>query len=130
MCRVFMSLSSMESSEYKSSTYELDSHANMIVLGKQAFVFNHTGQYENVKVFSEDAGGIPKVPIVDAVISYYCPHSGGTRLLIERNYLCVPLIAHNLPPPFILREAGLILNDTPKIHFDNPIVEDHSFLDE
>ena len=102
----------------------------MIVLGKQAFVFNYTGQYENVKVFSEDAGGIPKVPIVDAVISYYCPHSGGTRLLIERNYLYVPLMAHNLSPPFILCESGLILNDTPKIHVDNPIVEDNSFLDE
>ena len=39
----------MESSDYKASTSELDPHANMIVVGKQAFVFNNTGQYSNVK---------------------------------------------------------------------------------
>ena len=32
--------------------------------------------------------------------------------------------------PFILREAGLVLNDTPKIHCDDPSVEDHSLFDE
>ena len=36
----------------------------------------------------------------------------------------------NLIPPFILREAGLVLNYTPKIHFDDPSVEYHSLFDE
>jgi hypothetical protein len=35
----------------------------------------------------------------------------------------------NLIPPFILREAGLILNDTSKIHYNEPSVEDHSLFD-
>ena len=48
----------------------------MVVVGKQAFVFNHTGQYANIKSFSEDTGGMIKVPIVDYVIAYDCPHSG------------------------------------------------------
>ena len=41
-------------------------------------MFNDTVQYANVKSFSEDAGGIPKVTIVDAVIAYDFPCSGET----------------------------------------------------
>ena len=33
-------------------------------------------------------------------------------------------------PPFILREVGLVLNDTPKIHCNFPSAEDHSLFDE
>ena len=33
-------------------------------------------------------------------------------------------------PPFVLREAVLILNDKPKIHYEYPSVEDHSLLHE
>ena len=71
-----MSVSSMESSDYKASTYELNSRADMILVGKKDFLFNHTGQYANLKSFSEYAGVMPKVTIVDAVIAYDCPRSG------------------------------------------------------
>ena len=66
---------------------------------------------------------------MDTVIAYDCPHSVETCLLVARNALCVPSMDHNLVPPFILREAGLILNDKPKIHYEDPSVEDHSFMD-
>ena len=33
-----------------------------------------------------------------------------------RNALHVKSMAHNLVPPFILREAGLLVNDVPWIH--------------
>eukprot|EP00957_Ditylum_brightwellii_P181752 13845823-Ditylum_brightwellii.AAC.1 len=32
---------------------------------------------------------------------------------------------HNLIPPFMLREAGTIVNDTPTTHKENPTVDDH-----
>ena len=67
---------------------------------------------------------------MDAVIAYDCPHSGETYLLVVRNALCIPSMDHNLVPPFVLREAGLILNDKPKIHYEDPSVEDHSLLHE
>ena len=35
---------------------------------------------------------------------------------------------HNLLPPFILREAGLTVNDVPKIQVSVPSVEDHSIF--
>ena len=114
---------------FKSST-GLYSHANMVVIGKQAFIFSHSGQYANVRAFTDEVKVIPKVPIVDAVIAYDFPQSVQTYLLVARNALCVPSMEHNLIPPFILREAGLVLNDTPKIHYNVPSAEDHSLFDE
>jgi hypothetical protein len=131
-----MSVAIVGSSDAKStaaavvSTTELDSHANMIVAGRQAFVFNYTGEYADVNAFSEEAGGMSQVPIVDAVVAYDCPYTGETYLLVVRNALHVPAMHHNLIPPFIMREAGLVVNDVPKIHVDEPSVEDHSIFDQ
>ena len=66
---------------------------------------------------------------MDAVIAYDCQTSGETNLLVVRNAICVPNMDINLIPPLILREAGLVLNDTTKIHYDDPNVEDHSLFD-
>ena len=127
--RMMTSISSSGTNVCCKSSTELDSHANMVVIGKQAFDFSHSGQYENVQAFADEVKGIPKVPIVDAVIDYDCPQSGHTYLLVVRNALCVPSMEHNLIPPFILREAGLVLHDTPKIHCNVPSAEDHSLFD-
>ena len=51
-------------------------------------------------------------------------------MLVVMNALCVPSMDHNLVPQFVLREAGLVLNYNPNIHFEYPSVEYHSFLDE
>lgn len=37
----------------------------------------------------------------------------------------IPAKHHNLIPPFIMREAGIIVNDVPKIHVDDPTDDDH-----
>ncbi len=39
-----------------------------------------------------------------------------TYLLTFKNALYVPSMSHNLIPPFIMQEAGLIVNDVPQIH--------------
>ena len=36
---------------------------------------------------------------------------------------------HNLIPPFILREAGFTVREVPKIHCNEPTVEDHLIYD-
>ena len=102
----------------------------MVVIGKQYFIFSHSGQYANVQAFTKEVKGLPKVPIVDVVIAYDCQTSGETYPLVVRNALCVPTMDINLIPIFILREAGLVLNDTPKIHCDDPSVEYNSLCDE
>ena len=61
---------------------------------------------------------------------YDCTYSGLTYMRVARNTLSVPLMDHNLFPAFILREAGLIVNETAKIHCDDPSIENHSIFDE
>ena len=124
-----MAVSNVGSRDENAGT-ELDSHANMIVAGKQAFIINRTGLTANVHAFADQVQGIPEVPIVDAVVGYDCPFSGKTYLLVMRNALYVPSMEHNLVPPFVMREAGLTVNDTAKIHVEEPTVEDHSIYDE
>jgi len=72
----FASISSTFSSDSPMLRTELDSHANMIVVGKNASVFSRV----------------------------------------------------NLVPPFILREAGVLMNDVPKIHVKDPTENDHAIV--
>ena len=104
---------------------ELDSHANMVVLGRNCFVFEWFGQTCSVKPFSDDLGNVNNVPIVDAAIAYDCPYRHETYILLVRNALYMPSLEDNLIPPFILREGGVIVNDTAKIHADDPSIDDH-----
>ena len=76
--RMMTSISSSGDNVCLESSTELDSYANMVVIGKQAFIFNHSDQYTNVRAFTDEVKGIPKVPIVDAVIAYDLPQSGQT----------------------------------------------------
>ena len=55
-----------------------------------------------------------------------CPYFLRTYILVIRNELHVPWMNHNLLPPFILREEGVEVNETPKIHVKNITVEHHS----
>ena len=66
------------------------------------------------------------VPIVDAVMKWTCPHTDETHLLLMKNALHVPSMSHNLIPPFVMREAGIRVNDVPKIHCEDPDVDDHT----
>ena len=84
---------------------ELDSHANMPVVGKGAHV-EYTGRTADVNAFSPNIA-TSQLPIVDAVVQYDCAHSGQSYLLIIRNALYVPEMNNHLIPPFIMREAGI-----------------------
>ena len=107
------------------SRTELDSHANMPVVGKHAFIISDTGRIAEVKAYTPDYDAM-QVPIVDAAVKYECPYSGSTYILVIRNALHVPSMTTNLIPPFMLREAGIVVNDTPKIQVDDPTADDHS----
>ena len=47
-------------------------------------------------------------------------------VLVFRNYLSVPSMGNNTILLFIMREVGLMVKDTEKIHAMDPSVEDHS----
>ena len=84
------------------STTELDSHANMAVVGDQCAIISRTGLHANVTAYSPDLP-CKIIEIVHAAISYYFPYTLETTLLVIRNALHIPEISHNLISPFILR---------------------------
>ena len=45
-----------------------------------------------------------------------------------RNALYVPSMDINIIPPFIVREAGVVINDKPKIHVSDPSLYDHAII--
>ena len=47
-----------------------------------------------------------------------------------QNALHTPSIKHNLIPPLIFRETELTVSEVPKIHCDEPMVDDHSIYDD
>ena len=105
---------------------ELDSHANMVVIGAHGTIIKKTGKYADVNGFSSEIGTMSRVPIVDAVLAYDCPISRKTNLLVARNALFVQSMNHNLIIPFIMREAGLKVEEQAKIHVKEPAKENHS----
>ena len=98
----------------------------MIVVGKHCTVFDTTGRTCTVNAFSPSAGKVNDVPIVDAAVTYDCPIKGKTYLLLMRNVLHIPEIDHNLIPPFILREGGILVDECPKSQSINPSIDNHS----
>ena len=111
--------------EAEQSKTELDSHANMPVVGRHAFIISDTGRVAEVNAFTPDYDPM-QLSIVNAAIKYDCPYDGQTYILVIRNALHVPSMKNNLIPPFVMREAGIKVYDTPKIQMSEPTTEDHS----
>ena len=107
------------------SRTELDSHANMPVIGMNAYILSKIGETVDVAPFTPDYKPI-SVELVDAALKYECSYSGEVKILIIRRGLYVPSMTHNLLPPFMLREAGININEVPKIHVTSPTEEHHA----
>ena len=109
----------------KSSRTESDSHANIPVIGMNSYILSKIGEAVDVAPFTPDYKPI-SVELVDAALKYECPYSGKVKILIFRRGLYVPSRTHNLLPPFMLREAGININEVPKIHVTSPTEEHHA----
>ena len=109
------------------SRTEFDSHANMPLVGCEAYIIADTGKKATVYPYSPDYS--PKeLSIVDAGLLYECPYSGKSYILIVRNAISVPSMVHNLVPPFIIREAGVQVKEVPKFQCEDPDVNDHAVV--
>jgi hypothetical protein len=97
----------------------------MAVVGKHAYVLSESGKTVDVSPFSPHYPPTT-APLVDAALQYECPYDGKIYILIIRNALHIPSMTHNLIPPFMMREAGLEVKDTPKIQVRDPDVGDHA----
>lgn len=108
--------------DFESRT-ELDSHANMPVIGANAYILADLQKTAEVSPFTPDYKSM-EIPIVDAAVLYECPYNGEMYILVIRNALYVPAMRHNLLPPFILREHGVQVSEVPKIQTKDPTTED------
>ena len=111
--------------EHENSRTELDSHANMPVVGRHAYVISDTGRVADVSPFTPDYSSM-QIRVVDAAVQYDRQYTGKSYILVIRNALHVPSMKHNLLSPFVLRQVGIVVKETPKMHVDEPTAEDHS----
>jgi hypothetical protein len=120
----------MDTSETLNPRTDLDSHANMSVARKHAGVLAQSERTATVPAFSPNIAAC-EIPIFDCTFLYECHYSGKLYILVARNVLHAVAMEHNLVPPFLLREAGLVVNDAPKIHVKDPDGTHHSlyFID-
>ena len=118
-----MSQGIVASTEHENSTYfertDLDTHANMVVLGRNCHVVNYSGKTAEVHPFSPEYESL-QVPIVHAIIQYDDPYSEETFMLVYKEALYVPAMKCNLIPSFLVREAGLVVDDLPKVQSLHP----------
>ena len=97
----------------------------MIVLGKHWFIFEWSGKSWTLNPFNYCLGSVKDVPIIDAAIAYECPYFHKCYILLLRNDLYLPNMEDKSLPPFIIRESGSTVNDTPNIHCTYPTSIDH-----
>ena len=109
------------------SRTELGSHVNMAVIGWHAHILSTSDRTEEVNVFTLEHATI-KAPLVDAALQYDSPYDGKSYILVIRNGIHVPSMMNNLIPPFLMQEAGVAVNDKPKIHTEDPTTTDHALM--
>ena len=118
-------ISARDAGDNENPRTELDPHANMVVLGAHTFIFESTNRTCNVQPFDPSLGTALKIPIVDGAVVYECSYTGEIYVIIVRNALHIPHLRNNLIPPFVMRSAGVTLNETPEIHRKDPTIDDH-----
>ena len=100
----------------------------MIVAGSKCTVFDDTGRTCTVTSFSESVRRLENMRIVDTVVAYDCPFKCKTYLLLMRNVLHIPELPLNLLRPLIMREAGILVDECPKLQSSNPSIKNHSMF--
>ena len=118
---------SIDSENLDGTRRELDSHANMPVVGQHSYTINYSGQKVDVIPFTPQYRSM-EAELVDAALLYECPYEGKLLILVIWKAIYVDSMENNLIPPFILREAGLQVNKRAKIHTEDPTADDHSII--
>ena len=106
--------------------FEMDSHADSPVVGKQEYIFEYTGRTVSGSGFTNTIGKPMLVDVVNALVAYDCDQSGKSYLLLINNALLVPSVNGCLINPFLMRLAGLHVNECRKFLAPSPTDSDHS----
>jgi hypothetical protein len=106
-----------------SNRTEVDSHANVPVVGRNVAVISASGKTVDVCPFSPDYEPVA-LSVVDVAVQYENSYDGKSYIFLITNALHVPSMEDNLIPPFVMREAGIRVNDTPKLQVEDPSESD------
>lgn len=106
---------------------ELDSHADVAVLGANCRIFQQTGRTVQVSGY-DPALGSSRREIVSGCFAYDDPTDGDCKILIVHQGLHVPTMPNSLIPPFQMRDNDITVNDCPKMHVDNPDADHHAII--
>ncbi len=101
-------------------------HATMAVAGRDYTIIAKSGHHANVTLFSGDLSVMKKVEIGDVAVAYGNLYLLETYLLVMRNVLLISSMDHNLLPPFLIQEALLFLDETPKFQSTEVSLENHT----
>ena len=110
----------------RTTATELDSHADSPVVGRYSRVLEGTGRKATVSGFTTDLGKPITVPVVNAAVAYDCKFTGKTLILVICNALYFQNMEENLIPPFMMRLAGIEVDECPKFLARNPSESNHS----
>ncbi|KAG7370202.1 hypothetical protein IV203_027948 [Nitzschia inconspicua] len=106
---------------------DLDSRADMAVLGSNCYVFEETSRTINVFSYVPKLGST-EMKVVSGCFAYDVPDTGQVALLIVHQGLHIPHLRYCLILPFQMQENGVILNDRPKFQTAKPTVDDDAIL--
>ena len=68
---------------------ELDSHTNMVVVERHAYILNSSGRIAQVSPFSPEYQSLKEVPVIDAAVAYDFPITDKSLILVFHNALSV-----------------------------------------
>ena len=112
--------------QIESPRTELDSHADSPVVGDNARILKHMNKFVQVSGFSDQLGNLTRVPVVQAAVMFDCQYTGKEYVMHINNALYVKGMQVNLIPPFMMRLAGIEVNECPKFMAKEPKETHHS----
>ena len=114
------------SADQGKSKIELDSHADLPVVGNNAYIIERTGKKVSISGFTDELGKSLLVDVVNAAVVYDCDTTGESYLLLLHNTLYVHSLSSCLINPFIIMLAGITVDECPKSLANIPSVTHHS----
>ena len=117
---VLISISERSRGDNIVSATELDSHANLPVVGRYARILETTHNTALVSGITSDLGKPIRVPIVITAVAYDCKYTVHTYTMVIHNALFFNNMTVNLIPPMMMRIADLEINECPKFLSKNP----------
>ena len=106
---------------------KLDSQADSLAVGHNSLIIKDTGHKARFNGFTKSLG-TKTVPIVYAAVLYESKYGGNSAILMNYNALYFAKMVNNLILPFLMRLAGLGVNETPEFMVPNPSLEHHSIF--